>query len=133
MSDRKLPPSDEVLELLNSGVSTYMIARQFGTSRQAVTYCLRQNSVQAPADVARVHLELPWQVRVEHNMAPEIRKLRILQRIKQGLPASEKERRWAEVWAGALREMDRVVAYDPNHGFYLVQRKEIDGDELVRR
>lgn len=133
MSERKLPPADEVIALLERGLSTSAVARQYGATRQAVTYCLRQNDARAPR-APMVQLRLPWQVRVAHNMAPEIRKLRILERIRLGLPVSDRQRRWAEAWAHfALVEQGQVVDYDPQTGFSLVPRRPEDGDGLVRR
>lgn len=133
MSDRRLPPSEVVLDLLERGASTRDVARQYGVSRQAVTYCLRKNKVAAPAARTMVWLNLPWRVAVEHNFDPEIMCLRLLERDRLGLPTRPKDRVWAHNWADRLHTMGKVVDYSREHGFFLVDRQPEDGDNLWRQ
>lgn len=132
---RRLPPDAEVVRLVcEDGVSTYELAGRYGVTRQAVQYCLRKNGVAAaPATAGTVKLDLPWTVRVAHNMAHEIRMLRVLARIEAGLLVREDERSQAEGWATRVREAGQVVSYHPDMGFQLVPRQPGDGDGLVRR
>lgn len=132
MSERKLPPHEVVLDLIqHQGLSTQEVADRYGVTRPAVSYCLRQNHVVAPR--APMRYDMPWRVRVEHNNDPLIRKVRLWMRSRMpGVELRPDQQAALDQFLAHLERIQRVVAYNPESGFLLVPRMDSDGDQIIR-
>ena len=65
--------------------------------------------------------ELPWLVRAEHAMEYPARMLRGLGRLRSGGQLTPDEDARVRNWLARLEANNAVVAYDPDHGFFLVE------------
>lgn len=80
--------------------------------------------------------EIPWKLRGRDLMAYPVRMLRLLGRRRAGLELNEEENLRLDKWLEHLREMDAVVAYDPDSqpAVFYVDREPGDDDEIpIRR
>lgn len=131
---RKLPPDDHVVTLVRGGLSTSQVAHQYGTSRQAVSHCLRRQGVRAPRRVDPYRDVIPWRVKVKHNNHKILGRLRRYARFRlgdQSLTNGELEQ--LHRWVAFLRNSRLVVDYNPEVGFFYTDRLPSEAREIIRR
>jgi hypothetical protein len=134
MSARKLPPDLEVIRLVfNEGRSLQSVADEFGSSRQAVSACLRSAGRQAPNSVQPYRDWIPWRVRVPHNNDKIVRKLRRYARWQMGERFTPGEIASLNRWVDRMHRLGVVVDYHPDIGFVYVPAAPDERGELIRR
>ncbi|MFB8199404.1 hypothetical protein [Kitasatospora purpeofusca] len=144
MPEYKLPSDSELSEMFIKGRTDTEIAKEFGTTRQAVSYKrsrlgynVRPFSTRANDLISRV-----WKVQVlpdkapgSHNQTGPMQALRVWLRLQLGDPSlSEKQRRAASGFEDRLRRELVVLAYDRQSvkGFYYLPREPGDGQLVIR-
>lgn len=111
MSERKLPPDDEVARLYESGMSHAAIAAELGSSATAVRNAVNRSGAQSRLEQSGY---MPEGLLPDHWHAPAARMLRAHARREKGVrPLRGEEERRLDRWLNRLRDNDLVVAYDP--------------------
>lgn len=113
------------------GLSMREVARRHGVTPTAVRYCLRGAGV-APQPTVRYATMIPWKVRVAHNNATIVRRLRKLARMQAGEQLPEETEKAIKGWVQWLVDNQFVVIYDSEGGFGYAMRTPADGSALVR-
>lgn len=135
MSHRKLPPDEEVVRLVvEEGRTLQSVADEYGSSRQAVSNCLRNAGHGAPNAVQPYKEWIPWRVRVIHNNDKIIRKLRRYARMQLGEEFRPGEVANLQKWVDHMRTLNVVIDYHPDTGFmYVPRRSDEPKDALIRQ
>ncbi len=149
MGTRVIRPSDDQRELTlavieglkNRGLSQSDIARQFGVTRQAISYYIRKYGGRlTPRQMVLEHF--PWAVSTKQSEASACKRLRDHGEYVAtgGVGMSYDKIRRLRGFYERLR--DQVVEFDPaippeegvssNGGFAYRKRRESDGDLLIR-
>lgn len=127
---RDLPDTVELQALLRQGASQADIARRYGVTRQAVSKALAASHLRQPRHSFKPYA--PWKVRTVHQNAYQLRMLRLHGREQMGLPIAEGDKRQLEAFRARLDELDVVVDYDREEGFFYVPREEGDTEYHAR-
>lgn len=135
MSNRKLPPDEEVIRLIvQEGRTLQSVADEYGATRQAVSNCLRNAGLGAPGAIQPYKDWIPWRVRVPHNNDKIVRKLRRYARMQMGEQFRPGEIANLHRWIQRMQALGVVIDYHPEVGFMYVPRRNDEArDEIVRR
>ncbi len=137
---RKLPASDQLLEMRNQGWKYDQIAAEYGVGIGAVYLQLRQAKAVTPQ---KRHGDLiPWRVRTEHTHAHPLTMLRLMGRRDRGDVLPSAKNNMLNKWLRDVKEADVVLCYDPGYppnpasptmgGFYYSRRRPEDSELLTR-
>lgn len=138
MPARKLPPNDELMRFVRSGMTYEAIAdhlRKQGVdvTPQAVSVAVSRAGL---ADRRPTYVEwIPWKVNAEHMKSYPALMLRAYARYldsgKDWDSLRPDQRSRLRNWLVMLADENKVVNYNPERGFYLVPRRE--GEEVIRK
>lgn len=136
------PSDDDLKEMVGKGMTSQEIATQVSQSagttirRQSVDQWLKTAGIPRRRAAYKSRKKyIPWQLTTEDNFHPVTRRLRDLDKLEDGDPLTDGDRRLLEEFLQSLRDADRVVAYDRVTGYRLIPRDHVvdRDDDWVRR
>jgi hypothetical protein len=135
------PGATELRRYLKRGLTQAQIVAEWEkdtgvrVSRSTIAMAIARYGLQSAKPRPRYEDTLPWKVLDEHKHHIDARMLRLEGRRRHGGKLTADEKRWLTDWKRLLDERGAVVMYDPDtpQGFYWVNKKEEDGNDIIRR
>jgi hypothetical protein len=132
-ANRLLPPLQEILKLVEKGMTHAQIAEMVSASTGELVSRSSVSAALSRADKTnriRYERHLPWTVRNEHANLYHAIMLRFAARVELGEELSEANYKRYQSWKKALEQDNAVFHYEPEtlKGFYRVLRR--DGIDL---
>lgn len=133
---RRLPPGDDLLKLVEAGVTRKEIAQKYGVTPEAVRQALDKAGAPRPETTRLSHAHyMPWRIRADHTHSILAKRLRLLSRHRQGVGLSANEQRQLDEWVAFMEGGNKwgvplSVHYDfrDQDGFWLEPRRPGDRD-----
>ncbi|MCF4007711.1 helix-turn-helix domain-containing protein [Corynebacterium uropygiale] len=133
---------DEVMELLDQGMSQAEIARQVGVTRQYIYKLAREGGYEPKWTKLTQHI--PWDIPSEFKGNALYQGFRAIGWVRWRGPASLTQSQYERaraIWR-KLKAFNQVIDFDPKYpavpgltngpGFAYVPRRESDGDYMIR-
>lgn len=121
MARTSVLPGPKELEILIRKKSQAEIAKEYGTTPQAVSNALRRSGLSGGRPVERQKW-MPWTVADAHQRDGIMRALRDKVRLERGLHVDESAARRVEEMFETLKQHRLVIGYDREIGFFTTRR-----------